>query len=113
MQEVDAVEFSICFPALPLNGLSVCSLPVKLQLRSAARSCRQGRSRHKAEVCWWGRYRQSGVPPLVALLAGGEAVLTAGELPSVTQLCTDVQKCFLRSSWLQECRLKCNLQCTH
>lgn len=89
---------------------------MKMQLRSAARSCRQGRSRHKAEGCWWGRYRQSGVPPLVAPLAGGEAALTAGELPSVTavtQLCTDVQKSLLRSWWLQECRLKFDLHCTH
>lgn len=96
--------FSICFPALPLNGLSLCSLPMKKQLRSATRSCRQG------------RYRWSGVPPLVAPLAGREAALTAGELPSVTavtQLCADVQKYLLRSWWLQECRLKFNLLCTH
>lgn len=89
---------------------------MKMQLRSASRYCRQGRSRHKAEACWWGRYRQSGVPSLVAPLAGGEAALTAGELPSVTavtQLCTDVQTCLLRSWWLQERRLKFNLQCSH
>lgn len=28
VREKDAVKFSICFPALPLHGLALCSLPM-------------------------------------------------------------------------------------
>lgn len=36
---MDAVTFSSCFPALPLNGLALCSLPVNMN--SYALACRQ------------------------------------------------------------------------